>query len=282
VEYQQGELLGYEVREYLLEKWGRACVYCGAKGVQLEVDHIRPRSKSGSDRVSNHTLACHSCNQTKGNRDVREFVTDPAHLVRILKQAKAPLRDAAAVNSTRWALHRELKSTGLPLESSTGGRTKFNRARLDVPKSHALDAACVGELTTLHGWRVPTLVIKATGRGAYKRTRLTKHGFPRGYLMRSKRVHGFQTGDRVIAVALTGKKAGRYVGRVAVRATGSFNIQTPEGVVQGISHRHFRLVQRADGYGYGHAPTPSQEFGATAPGPIPPRRERRGFHGATN
>ncbi len=27
VEYQQGTLLGYEVREYLLEKWGRACVY---------------------------------------------------------------------------------------------------------------------------------------------------------------------------------------------------------------------------------------------------------------
>ena len=25
VEYQQGELLGYEVREYLLEKWGRTC-----------------------------------------------------------------------------------------------------------------------------------------------------------------------------------------------------------------------------------------------------------------
>ena len=24
VEYQQGELQGYEVREYLLEKWGRA------------------------------------------------------------------------------------------------------------------------------------------------------------------------------------------------------------------------------------------------------------------
>lgn len=33
VEYQQGELQGYEVREYLLEKWGRKCAYCGAVGV---------------------------------------------------------------------------------------------------------------------------------------------------------------------------------------------------------------------------------------------------------
>src|SRR5262249_25637093 len=29
VEYQQGTLAGYETREYLLEKWGRKCAYCG-------------------------------------------------------------------------------------------------------------------------------------------------------------------------------------------------------------------------------------------------------------
>ena len=33
VEYQQGELAGYEVRQYLLEKWGRECAYCQAKNV---------------------------------------------------------------------------------------------------------------------------------------------------------------------------------------------------------------------------------------------------------
>ncbi len=47
-----------------------------------------------------------------------------------------------------------------------------------------------------------------------------------------------------------GKKMGFYVGRVAVRATGSFNIQTAQGVVQGVSHRHCKVMQRADGYGY--------------------------------
>jgi 5-methylcytosine-specific restriction endonuclease McrA len=43
VEYQQGELAGYEVREYPLEKWGRACAYCGAEGVPLEVERLVPR-----------------------------------------------------------------------------------------------------------------------------------------------------------------------------------------------------------------------------------------------
>ena len=52
------------------------------------------------------------------------------------------------------------------------------------------------------------------------------------------------------AVVPTGKKVGSHQGRVAVRATGSFNIQTREGVVQGISHRHCTCVQRGDGYGY--------------------------------
>ena len=43
VEYQQGELLGYEVREYLLEKWERKCAYCGKENVPLEVEHIQPK-----------------------------------------------------------------------------------------------------------------------------------------------------------------------------------------------------------------------------------------------
>jgi hypothetical protein len=28
MQYQQGELFGYELREYLLEKWNRMCAYC--------------------------------------------------------------------------------------------------------------------------------------------------------------------------------------------------------------------------------------------------------------
>lgn len=251
VGYQQGELAGYEVNDYLLEKWNRTCAYCGARDVPLQIEHITPRSRGGSNRVSNLAIACEPCNQDKDNQPVAVFLAArPALLKRITAQAKAPLKDAAAVNATRWALFNVLQATGLPVEAGSGGRTKYNRARLGIPKAHALDAACVGQVDTLHGWRCPTLAIKATGRGAYQRTRLDRFGFPRGYLTRHKRFHGFQTGDRVVAQVPTGKKAGCHVGRVAVRATGSFNIQTIGGVVQGISHRYCRVLQRADGYGY--------------------------------
>jgi hypothetical protein len=56
--------------------------------------------------------------------------------------------------------------------------------------------------------------------------------------------------DIVRAVVPSGEKAGTYTGRIAVRATGSFNIQTAESVVQGISHRYGRQLQRSDGYAY--------------------------------
>jgi 5-methylcytosine-specific restriction endonuclease McrA len=255
VEYQQGALAGYECREYLLEKWNRKCAYCGVEDVPLQIEHIQPRNPKtgarGSDRISNLTLACAPCNQKKGNRPVAEFLAKkPDVLRKVLAKAKAPLRDAAAVNATRWALFNALKSTGLHVDTGSGGQTKFNRSRFGVPKTHALDAACVGRVDAIHGWGCPTLAIKATGRGSYQRTRLDRFGFPRGYLMRSKRVHGFGTGDMVFAIVPKGKKAGTHTGRVAVRASGSFNIQKPDGAVQGISHKYCRVVQRADGYGY--------------------------------
>jgi len=250
-QYQQGTLAGYEVREYLLEKWCRTCAYCGAKGVPLQIEHIQPRSKGGSSRISNLTLACQCCNQQKGATSIEDFLRkQPERLKRIQAQAKRPLKDAAAVNATRWALVNALKATELAVETASGGRTKFNRNQFNIPKTHALDAACVGHVNSIADWHKPTLCIKAMGRGSYQRTRLDKFGCVRGYLTRSKNIQGFQTGDRVKAVVPNGKKAGCHIGRVAVRASGSFNIQTSNGLVQGVSHRYCTVVQRGDGYGY--------------------------------
>lgn len=251
VEYQQGTLYGYEAREYLLEKFGRKCCYCDAKDTPLNIEHIVPKAKGGTNRVSNLAIACIPCNTKKGSRCIEDFlIGKPERLEKIKAQLKRPLKDAAAVNSTRWALFNALKATGLPVETGTGGQTKYNRHALALPKTHALDAVAVGQIEGVSGWRKPTLTIKCTGRGSYQRTRLTTGGGIRGYLTRQKRHFGFATGDRVVATVPSGKKAGVHVGRVAVRASGSFNIQTDSGVVQGISSKHIRVIQRNDGYGY--------------------------------
>lgn len=76
--------------------------------------------------------------------------------------------------------------------------------------------------------------------------------------MREKSVKGFRTGDMVVAIVAKGVHAGVHVGRVAVRRTGRFNIQTTSGVVQGIGHKHCRVTMRGDGYSYAYVPTTTQ------------------------
>ncbi|KUO22013.1 hypothetical protein AQJ91_05305 [Streptomyces dysideae] len=103
---------------------------------------------------------------------------------------------------------------------------------------------------TIERFPAIVLLVSCTGRGTHARTRTDKHGFPRLKLPRIKRFFGYATGDLVTAAVLTGKNAGTHTGRVAVRSNGRFNIRTAHGLVQGVHRRHFRLLQRADGYGY--------------------------------
>jgi 5-methylcytosine-specific restriction endonuclease McrA len=253
IEYQQGTLVGYEIREYLLEKFNRTCVYCGAKDVPFQVEHVRSKRRSGSNRVSNLAISCESCNQEKDTRDVREFLAGkPDILKTLLAQTKAPLHDAAAVNATRYAIGNALKTLGLPVTFWSGGRTKHNRSQQNYPKAHWIDAACVGETgraVRLTPTQTP-LQIKAAGRGSRQMCRMDRFGFPRTSAKGAKTVRGFRTGDMVRADVPSGKKAGTHIGRVAVRISGSFNITTTAATVQGISHKHCRLIHRADGYGY--------------------------------
>ncbi|MCA1793460.1 MAG: HNH endonuclease [Desulfobacteraceae bacterium] len=254
VQYQQGQLAGYEVREYLLKKWNRTCAYCGKTDVPLEIEHIVPRSRGGSSRVSNLTLACNRCNKLKDNHPVELFLQKkPELLTKILRKARAPLRDAAAVNATRWHLYNRLQQYGYPVEVGSGGLTKYNRCSRNLPKTHWLDAACVGRSTpgTLFQGHNQVLQVQAMGHGSRQMCRPDKYGFPRtGSKSPTKKVRGFQTGDIVKAVVTTGKKVGCYVGRVAVRASGSFNIKTETGTVQGIGWKYCRLSHAADGYTY--------------------------------
>jgi 5-methylcytosine-specific restriction endonuclease McrA len=245
VDYQQGELAGYEVREYLLEKFRRRCAYCGKTDIPLQIEHIVPKSRGGTDRVFNLTIACQPCNQDKGNRTAEEF-----GYPEVQAQARRPLKDAAAINASRWALLAQLKEFGLPVETGSGGLTKYNRTKQDLPKAHWIDAACIGKSTperiNING--VISLEIKATGHNSRQMCRMDKYGFPRTSAKGPRTVNGFRTGDLIKATVTVGKKIGIYLGRISVRSSGSFNVTTAAGTIQGISHRYCRVLHRADGY----------------------------------
>lgn len=249
IEYQQGTLQGYEIREYLLEKFGRKCCYCGKENIPLEIEHIIPKSRGGTNRIDNLCLACHECNQKKGNMTAEEFGYSD-----IQKQVKQTLKDVSVVNSTRWKVYDVLCNSGLEVECGTGALTKMNRVKLRLPKEHYLDACCVGQSTPdkLYFKTKDVLYIKAKGRGGHCRTNLDKYGFPRGYLARQKYFFGFQTGDMVKAEIPKGKYKDIWYGEVACRKSGSFDIKDKEGqrIVQGVNHKYFSVVQHFDGYSY--------------------------------
>ena len=249
IEYQQGTLQGYEVKEYLLEKWGRACVYCGKDGVPLQVEHIHPKAKGGTNRIGNLTISCAKCNEKKSVRSIGDFLSGKSALLKKIKaQMTRPLKDATAVNATRWKLKEELECFGLPVELSSGGRTKFNRTQQGYKKDHWLDAACVGssgESVSLGG--IKPLQIKAMGRGDRKVV-----GIPlKGTKPRVKRVHGFKTGCISVLKRLNGKYKGIWVGRIcSVRDTDKkLEMITPLGKAR-FSFRDFALLQHSDGYEY--------------------------------
>jgi len=244
VEYQQGELAGYELKEYLLLKWGHDCAYKskGSCDCRLEVEHIIPRSRGGSNRVGNLTIACRKHNQEKGNLTAEEFGFPD-----IQAQAKKPLKDAAAVNATRWALFNRLQSTGLPIETSSGGMTKFNRVQRNLPKAHWVDAACVGAGTPekLDIEDVRPLFIKAMGHGSRQMCSTDKYGFPMRHRTHNKTFVGFQTGDLVTAEIPNGKFAGRHSGRVTIRQRKSFILNGFD-----VNPDYLKRTHRADGYSY--------------------------------
>ena len=249
VEYQQGELAGYEVREYLLEKWGRQCAYCGKGNVPLEIEHIIPKSRNGSNRVSNLTIACEPCNKKKDKLTAEEF----GH-PKVQVQARLPLRDAAMMNATRYCIVDMLRETGLPVETGTGGRTKYQRTRGGFPKSHWADAAFVGESTPtrLRMGRGSVLEIRARSFGKVGRRQVIwvdASGFPRKDRgpKAGVRFFGWQTGDMV-------RDAAGQVGRLSVRASGSF-LFTPRGggKASTLNRKNIAaLVSRCGSFEYSH------------------------------
>ncbi len=252
IEYQQGELQGYEVREYLLEKWNRKCAYCSAENLPLQVEHMNPRAKGGSNRVSNLCLACKKCNIKKGTEDIKDFLkSQPDLLKRIMSQAKAPLKDAAAVNATKSALLEVLKATKLEhIYVGRGSLTKLNRTKLGLPKAHWIDAACCGDVSQGLTLAInQPLLIKAMGWGSRQVVQTDKYGFPRKGYQPKKKVKGWKTGD--IVSVIDGKYEGVKCKRIkTTRFKGNFDIRVNDTTVISVSRNQIKPVQRNDGYNY--------------------------------
>ena len=247
-DYQQGNLYDTNLRDFIFSKTKGRCSYCGEKAT--EIDHIVSKSKGGSNSMHNLTPACRSCNEKKSNLSLKEFGKLMNKDYSQLEPKKLP-KDAAIVQSARNYMVKEIAKLVPDTTTYDAWMTKYNRDQLGLPKQHYYDALSVGEIPAKFNFLTDKILqISAKGRGSRQMCSMNKFGFPRTSAKASKSVKGFQTGDMVKAIVPFGSKAGEYLGKVAVRSSGSFNIQTKTQVVQGIGYRYCHIIQRSDGYSY--------------------------------
>ena len=249
-DYQQGNLYNRGLREFIFSKTKGRCSYCGGKAE--EIDHVISRSNGGTNSSYNLTPACRSCNEKKSNLSLKEFGKLMNKDFSKLEPKKLP-KDAAIVQSARNYMVKEIAKLVSDTITYDAWLTKYNRDQLGLSKQHYYDALSVGEIPTKFNFLTDKiLLISAKGRGSRQMCSMDRFGFPRTSPKGSKSVKGFQTGDIVKAIVPTGSKQGEYLGRVAVRSRGYFDIETKTDRVKDIGYKFCRLLQRNDGYSYNY------------------------------
>ena len=62
------------------------CIYCGRSsiedGVKLHIDHIKPKSKGGTDLISNLVTSCSKCNESKSDLVDEELILRVTNIVK--------------------------------------------------------------------------------------------------------------------------------------------------------------------------------------------------------
>ena len=278
-EYQESDRGRMQVREYVLQRDGRVCQYCGSRKGRIEVDHVVPQSKNGSDRVSNLVTSCRKCNQKKDNRSLAEFLKrKPARLKKIEAQLKRSLSSASHMNYLMHLLRRELKKQGLPMQESDAISTAYTRKILGVKKTHANDAACLESPEKLINVPTEVTVVRSVGHGKRKMlVKLSKHGTPeykegpegkygsyRAYCRLARKVQGFtrMPGHKLRQRRVRGITSGdlvRYTHPVdgAVRGYAKMtngNTRADADGKRGVKLQAVTLLQRGNGYQYGRGP----------------------------
>jgi len=134
VEYQQGEQMGFwNVREYVLARDNHQCQHCKGKSGDkiLNVHHLESR-KTGGNAPNNLITLCETCHEAyhRGEFDLK------------VKRGTS-LRDAAVMNTMRWAVYNHAKAEFNNVHLTFGYYTKHTRISNGITKSHTADARCI-------------------------------------------------------------------------------------------------------------------------------------------
>lgn len=144
-DYQHGPRYGYDtLREAVFARDGYKCICCGRDGVPLRLHHTGFRSGDRSNRLANLASVCDKCHSPKNHK--------PGGRLWDLKPPKGAA-PAAFMNTVRWQICEEVKALGIETRITYGAVTKRARLDLNIEKSHANDAYCIGSMRPKHRTR---------------------------------------------------------------------------------------------------------------------------------
>ena len=141
-QYQKSNRLDENIRKAVILRDDCKCMECGKTNTKLEVHHINPRRKNGSNTLGNLISLCKKCHQKTEGKEEQYM----QHYFDLLNSSdNKNLNYASYVMIGKHWLRTQLSELGI-LHLTSGGDTANKRIDWDVDKSHSNDAICITDL----------------------------------------------------------------------------------------------------------------------------------------
>ena len=138
-DYQQGELYGWNLREYVFHRDNYTCQWCkGKSGDKILVTHHHAYWKGDhTNKVDSLVTLCNTCNDSKYHKpEVKRLWGWEPKMTHNFK-------DATFMSTMRWTLYKKLKEIYPNVRMTYGYITKNTRIRHNLLKEHRIDALCI-------------------------------------------------------------------------------------------------------------------------------------------
>lgn len=237
-DYQNGDMKGFNVREYVLWRDNYKCRCCKGKSKEpvLQTHHIESR-KVGGNAPNNLITLCKICHSNYHKGLIK--LPDSIHRGNSYK-------DAAFMGIMRWTTYNRLKEQHQDkhVYMTYGYTTKHNRIEASLPKAHYIDARCISGNPTAKP--IDNVVycqkkVRCHNRQIHKNT-ILKGGYRKSN-QAPKYVKGFQLYDKVLYQGQECFIFGR-------RSSGSFDIRLLDNtkLSAGVNYKKLKLLEKRKSY----------------------------------
>lgn len=234
-DYQNGDMKGFNTREYVLFRDNHKCRCCNGKSKDavLQTHHIESRH-TGGNAPNNLVTLCKTCHSKyhKGELALPKDIT-----------RGNKYNDAAFMGIMRWPFYNRLKELYPNVNLTYGYITKHTRIENGLQKDHYIDARCISgnPLAKPLGYVFYQKKVRCHNRQIHK-CKISKGGY-RKLNQAPKYVKGFQLFDKV----LYDNQECFIFGR---RSSGSFDIRLLDGtkISAGVSYKKLKLLEKQKSY----------------------------------